>query len=588
MAQGPTAGGGPDGACVYTTLIGRSELLNEQPTARVSTIPYICLTDDPDLRSDTWQVRLMEAGFEDDPGRHRRDLKLRPHVHLPEVGRSLYIDNAVVLREPGERLLELVPPGTPLGLTHRSSRVPLLEALLVAAHEGLDDSSLVFEQLDQYQRIAPELLDEPVYWTSLLVRDHRDPAVRTLGELWLAQVLRYSPRDQLSLNLAMRRAGLVAHDLVLDDHASPFHSWPHGRGRGQPATPRHDDSALPTAARIAALEQELAQKRLFEAAVLTSRSWRLMNPAREAGNLLRRTLKPPAGPRVRQEPTPPVPGLRTTLRDFIWYRSFDVAYHVRRRRRGRRWLLAGPHMVGPRYMLWKIARLLGIELVMEAAQATPIAVRFEDTTFALSSGPSADVVLNAGCTDISKRRVEHASLAVFGYGIAVDPTTHVGPMVAKSDLNSAHDGVIIEGPIATPEPGKVYQRVLDAEVRPGVVEDLRALVVGSTIAGAYRKERRLAERFADVHRRITFVAPESIFTEDEQALILAVTREFQADLAGLDLVRDRADGRLYVLDVNNTPFAPPNTAYTVAAFRTMNQVAAAFEREWGELLPRDP
>jgi hypothetical protein len=238
-------------------------------------------------------------------------------------------------------------------------------------------------------------------------------------------------------------------------------------------------------------------------------------------------------------------------------------------------------------MLWKIARLLGVKLVMEAAQASPIAVRFEDTTFALSSGPIADVVLNAGCTDISKRRVEIASLAIFGYGIAVDPTTHVGPMVAKSDLNSAHDGVVIEGPIAAPEPGKVYQRVLDTEVRPGVVEDLRALVVGSTIAGAYRKERRIGERFADVHRRVVFVPPESIFTADEQALILAVAREFQADLAGLDLVRDRGDGRLYVLDVNNTPFAPPNAAYTVAAFQTMDRVAAAFERQWGELLPRD-
>jgi hypothetical protein len=244
-------------------------------------------------------------------------------------------------------------------------------------------------------------------------------------------------------------------------------------------------------------------------------------------------------------------------------------------------------MVGPRYMLWKIARLLGIELVMGSAQTTPIAVRFEDTTFALSSGPSADTVLNAGCTDISKRRVESASLAVFGYGIAVDPTTHVGPMVAKSDLNSAHDGAVIEGPIAVPDPGKVYQRVLDAEIRPGVVGDLRALVVGSTIAAAYRKERRLRERFADVHRRVTFVAPESLFSADEQALILAVSRELQADLAGIDLIRDRVDGRLYVLDVNNTPFAPPSAAYTVAAFQAMNKVAAAFEREWGELLPRD-
>jgi hypothetical protein len=39
--------------CVYTTLIGGYEKLNEQSVATNSRLPFICLTDDPDLRSET-------------------------------------------------------------------------------------------------------------------------------------------------------------------------------------------------------------------------------------------------------------------------------------------------------------------------------------------------------------------------------------------------------------------------------------------------------------------------------------------------------------------------------------------------------
>jgi redox-sensitive bicupin YhaK (pirin superfamily) len=53
---GPSAGA-PRSFCVYTTLVGGYEELNEQPIAQSSSIPFICLTDDPALTSNTWQIR---------------------------------------------------------------------------------------------------------------------------------------------------------------------------------------------------------------------------------------------------------------------------------------------------------------------------------------------------------------------------------------------------------------------------------------------------------------------------------------------------------------------------------------------------
>ena len=50
-------------------------------------------------------------------------------------------------------------------------------------------------------------------------------------ELWYANVLRYSRRDQLSANLAFREVGLTPGVLDIDDHSSWFHVWPITVGR---------------------------------------------------------------------------------------------------------------------------------------------------------------------------------------------------------------------------------------------------------------------------------------------------------------------------------------------------------------------
>src|SRR5688572_10939275 len=71
LAGGNSAkkGAGRRSACVYTTLIGGYEPLNEQPVAASSRVPFVCLTDDPNLASDTWQIRHVTPLFGMDPVR---------------------------------------------------------------------------------------------------------------------------------------------------------------------------------------------------------------------------------------------------------------------------------------------------------------------------------------------------------------------------------------------------------------------------------------------------------------------------------------------------------------------------------------
>ena len=204
-------------ACVYTTLFGGYEVLNEQPIAPTSRLPFICLTDDPDLRSETWQIRQVEPLFGVDPIRSQRALKLRPHVHLLDFDCSIYIDNSVVLKTPPEALVEQYLGASAFCLPEHSFRDSVLEEFLEVEALGYDDQGRLFEQLNHYALELPEVLNERPFWTGVLLRDHRDPKVRNMLDIWLAHVQRYSRRDQLSVNVAFRRAGLRPEVLRIDN-----------------------------------------------------------------------------------------------------------------------------------------------------------------------------------------------------------------------------------------------------------------------------------------------------------------------------------------------------------------------------------
>lgn len=83
--------------CLYTVLTGNYESLNEQPTFKGSRVPCYCLTDNPDLTSDSWEIRQISPILPMDLVRSQRDAKIQPQHYLPDVDISIYIDNSVIL-----------------------------------------------------------------------------------------------------------------------------------------------------------------------------------------------------------------------------------------------------------------------------------------------------------------------------------------------------------------------------------------------------------------------------------------------------------------------------------------------------------
>lgn len=290
--------------CVFTVLTGDYERLNEQPIARESEIPFICLTDDPDLRSETWQMQLAPRLFEKDPIRTQREIKIRPYLHLPEYDLSIYIDNSVLLTQPPELIVQRYFPHTGLALSLHSFRDSVLDEFLEVAKQALDDPCRVFEQLNHYTLLHPDILGEHPYWTGILVRDHRVPQLRTMSDIWYANVLRYSRRDQLSVNLALRQAGLTPDIMDIDNRRSHFHAWPITIGREREQSLRSPAETLAVSfttpvVRIRQLEEELAAVIRTHNELRSSASWRIgqrlsssaMRHPRLVGSVLRFALR---------------------------------------------------------------------------------------------------------------------------------------------------------------------------------------------------------------------------------------------------------------------------------------------------------
>ncbi|WGF89290.1 hypothetical protein [Marinivivus vitaminiproducens] len=188
--------------------------------------------------------------------------------------------------------------------------------------------------------------------------------------------------------------------------------------------------------------------------------------------------------------------------------------------------------------------------------------------------------LNGRTGQDSKRTVEAVFASVFGYPLAIDPTTHCGPAVAKSDRdNGAHDGRVIDCPIAEADPGLAYEAVIDNRADEATVVDYRVPVIGGEIPFVYVKRRPLSDRFANANAEVALTEPDAVFSRDEQAGLAEVCRRLALDLGvELDVLRDRTDGRIYVVDANPNAWGPPRPIAAADAVRAVRLYASALVR----------
>lgn len=224
-------------------------------------------------------------------------------------------------------------------------------------------------------------------------------------------------------------------------------------------------------------------------------------------------------------------------------------------------LVVYPDYPSKKTTIYKICRKLGYRITNKRLKRARHVMWFHDTTHASSellvqNYPNKEVI-NRKCTDISKKHVDAIHRKVFGYSTIIDPTIHIGPAVAKSDINALHDGEIIRCPITTISEKAVYQIVIDNQVDNGDYADLRVPVIGGNIPLVYTKFKKGSVRFTNQVHHSTLHDPQTVFSEQELSAIREMAIQMGADFCEFDVLRDNSSKRIYVIDVNKTPYGPP-------------------------------
>ncbi len=212
---------------------------------------------------------------------------------------------------------------------------------------------------------------------------------------------------------------------------------------------------------------------------------------------------------------------------------------------------------------YKLCALLGYAVTRYPNRPVDVVFKRYDTTVfdpailsELNIPQSA--IVNSESIDISKKHVNDVFEKVFGYPLRVDPLRYQGRIVQKSNSNAAHDGKILQGPLTEADlvPGTTYQKAIDnTKIRPGYAEVFRVPIHGQTIPVTYHKFRKIETQFTSNGENASLVDPASVFSSQEQRLLLSMASSMGTDYCEVDVLRD-TDGRIYVIDVNNTPWGP--------------------------------
>lgn len=232
-----------------------------------------------------------------------------------------------------------------------------------------------------------------------------------------------------------------------------------------------------------------------------------------------------------------------------------------------------PDRPRPWYLLHGAALWGGMRAARSPAQANA-AFYFDDTTRGAAPAAGELRVFNGRCTDISKSHVAKVFAEVFGYPLLLDPQRSVGEIVQKAEKNGVHNGRVVQAPLP-PKAGYVYQRLVDTADAQGMAHDLRTPCVAGRPVLVWEKIKPAGQRFAIHNKRAVLRDPAEVFSQSELETITVFIDRMGLDWGGLDILRDRHDGRIYIVDVNKTDLGPVIALSWADKIRSMNRLSRA-------------
>lgn len=215
---------------VFTTIMGNYESMNELQIQDSGDCRYVCFTDSPKLRSSSWEIIQVQPSIPGDGVRSSRKIKMLGYQHFSAGTRSLYIDNTVQLKVPGNLILDEWLESGPVSFMHHSSRKTVRDEFFICSAYGLESQEVLWKHFRYYKKNIPHVLSQQPHWGGMIARIN-EPSVDRLMLAWSEQYNTFSRRDQLSLNASSIFSGVNFHSMEGRNDNSQWHKWPIITGR---------------------------------------------------------------------------------------------------------------------------------------------------------------------------------------------------------------------------------------------------------------------------------------------------------------------------------------------------------------------
>jgi hypothetical protein len=211
----------PARTAIYTAIYGGYDRLAPQP--ELDGVDWVCFTDNAELMASPWTTQVEPSKYRH-PRLSAKWFKTHPHRAVGEYQRTIWIDGNMRVTSPTfvHELLEILGD-QPLAIFPHPDRDNIFDEADESAAMPKYHELPVFEQVQHYRRQG--FIEKELYACGVLVRDNVDRRMRRLNEAWLAECLRWTYQDQLSLPYLLWRhnvrPALIPYNLW-DNHLIEF------------------------------------------------------------------------------------------------------------------------------------------------------------------------------------------------------------------------------------------------------------------------------------------------------------------------------------------------------------------------------
>ena len=203
---------------IYTSFFGyksNDDFYLHKPQCDLGGWDLICFTDNPKIKSDSWEVKLVNRIYTDG-ARQNRLYKILPHRHLSDYDISVCIDADVAITKNIGGIVEKYLSESNLAVLDHSicgmsttgnlNRRNCIyeEARFIqwlgdnhARKQYKDDTNVIHRQMNQYREDGYPA-DNGLARTTVIFRRHNESDVIETMERWWLEYQYNSRRDQLS------------------------------------------------------------------------------------------------------------------------------------------------------------------------------------------------------------------------------------------------------------------------------------------------------------------------------------------------------------------------------------------------------